>query len=640
MINNNIMSEIDLYASAFPVQYGSATGAVIDINTLDEVKEFDGYTDLGLLSASFLIMSPFYSDDESSFNIAWPSYRHDPDKNDKKGYFIASARYGYFTLALRLVDLLIEDAPNIVPEYWDYQVKLKYYLGRSHSLSMLFFGSSDYLKLGLETDEEKARKEQEYNDDPLLLSIEFKTDQQFNTQGIYYTFEPSKRFQNTLMAYASLNRIRQYVFFEGENFPEALNGINIEAYPDIFGLKNKTRAEWWEDHGEIRIGLEYAFFKFIASGKSLYVYEGKAGQGAFQRGEADELFYTYELDEDIENELVGGYVENKFTFGGLQFVPGIRSDYLDRSRVSTIDPRYRISYEFPFQTTLSVSYGHYSYFFQVNPRNFNSNIDLAKLGSILKPERAIHRVVGLEQRIDLFTVKIETFLNDFFDRPRQFPHTEADGTFLPGLSSGRLETKGFEFLLRKDRRESSDGLFGWLSYTYTRAREKSNLPVEPGYAGVASNVVGDPYGDIWITSGNEQIHSLKITSGYIYGRSTFSAKFQFYTGRPYTPITASEFDEEYYNLSGVSRYLPIYGERNSARYDMFHQLDVRYSFKTFYSWGYVSWYIEIINVYNNIQKDQQDFDKTRPYQEGVNPVLKKPDTSLSLFPGFGVEIKF
>ena len=49
IINNNIMKEIDLYASAFPAQFGSATAAVIDINTLDEVEEFDGYTDIGLL---------------------------------------------------------------------------------------------------------------------------------------------------------------------------------------------------------------------------------------------------------------------------------------------------------------------------------------------------------------------------------------------------------------------------------------------------------------------------------------------------------------------------------------------------------------------------------------------------------------
>ncbi len=52
MINNNLMSEIDLFSSAFPVQYGNGNAALISINTLDDVKEFGGYVDVGLISAA------------------------------------------------------------------------------------------------------------------------------------------------------------------------------------------------------------------------------------------------------------------------------------------------------------------------------------------------------------------------------------------------------------------------------------------------------------------------------------------------------------------------------------------------------------------------------------------------------------
>ena len=38
VINNNLMSEIDLYSSAFPAHFGYAQGAVININTVDDVK--------------------------------------------------------------------------------------------------------------------------------------------------------------------------------------------------------------------------------------------------------------------------------------------------------------------------------------------------------------------------------------------------------------------------------------------------------------------------------------------------------------------------------------------------------------------------------------------------------------------------
>ncbi|HPV98147.1 MAG: carboxypeptidase regulatory-like domain-containing protein, partial [Spirochaetota bacterium] len=58
VINNNLMSEIDLFSSAFPAQYGSANAAVISINTVDGVKEFGGYADIGLISASALVQTP------------------------------------------------------------------------------------------------------------------------------------------------------------------------------------------------------------------------------------------------------------------------------------------------------------------------------------------------------------------------------------------------------------------------------------------------------------------------------------------------------------------------------------------------------------------------------------------------------
>jgi len=53
-----LMSEVDLFASSAPSEYGGVLGAVININTVDSVKEFGGYTDMGLLSASSLVKTP------------------------------------------------------------------------------------------------------------------------------------------------------------------------------------------------------------------------------------------------------------------------------------------------------------------------------------------------------------------------------------------------------------------------------------------------------------------------------------------------------------------------------------------------------------------------------------------------------
>jgi hypothetical protein len=299
------------------------------------------------------------------------------------------------------------------------------------------------------------------------------------------------------------------------------------------------------------------------------------------------------------------------------------------------------SYEFPRGTTLSAAWGRYSYFFQINPRIFTSNMDLAKLGRELKPEKALHRVAGIEQKLDLWTVKIEGFMNHFYDQPEQYPHYDREGNLRQGLNSGETKTRGLEVMLRKDRLEDAGGPYGWISYTYTRADYRSGLPTEPGYLGVPSNPAGDEYGDRWIASGLEQRHNVKMSAGYIYGGSTLGLRAEYYTSFPYTPIVGSEYDTSYNMIYGDDRYVPVYGEKHSSHFPPFFSVDVRYSYKRHYSWGYVSWYVEVINANNDQPVSREEFDRSEPYREGENPVQEAPEGAIiNFFPGFGVEVKF
>jgi len=83
--------------------------------------------------------------------------------------------------------------------------------------------------------------------------------------------------------------------------------------------------------------------------------------------------------------------------------------------------------------------------------------------------------------------------------------------------------------------------------------------------------------------------------GYTVGKHTISARFQAYSGFPYTPVIDSDESPD-----NSGRYVPIYDydHLHSKRFPWEHRLDVRYSHKTNHEWGYVSWYIEVINIYN------------------------------------------
>ncbi len=66
---------------------------------------------------------------------------------------------------------------------------------------------------------------------------------------------------------------------------------------------------------------------------------------------------------------------------------------------------------------------------------------------------------------------------------------------------------------------------------------------------------------------------------------------------------------------------------------------MRYSYKINHSWGYVSWYVEVINIYNYRPMNNIDWDYR--YEKGDdNPEVTRDEDALSIIPNFGVEVKF
>jgi len=607
VIANDLMSEIDLYSSSFPAEFGGALAAVIDITTIDSVKEFGGNTDIGLISATALIKTPIKRD----------VYTEDGKKEEPAGYFIVSGRIGYLSLLVPLFyKLFLNQTLNSVPEYWDYQVKARYYFNRRHSVSVLCLGSSDYFKVLVDEDFVKP----EEGDDPLLLDLKFDYDQAFHNQGLYYSYA-TDYLVNTVMLYSSWSDHFTYVNAGSALAADWLKDLTVDSRPWIIGLKDSFRFNWLRNIAELRGALEYIFYRFEADGKSLRVNE----IGFIDPADPDAVT-AVAFDSRFSNSVIGGYLDNRFTPGRFEIVPGIRMEHLFGSGYYTIDPRLNISYEFPTETSVSAAGGHYSSFFQTNPFLFQIDPLFADAGDDLEPEKAWHSAFGIEQKLDLYTLSIELFYNHYYNLVWDYSYSK-NGKEIRGINSGSLRAYGFEFMVRKDRREGMGGLFGWMSYTLTRSKAKTGLPF-----------IFDQNGDKWLTSDQEQEHSFKLVLGYQLGRHTFSSRFQLYTSFPYTPIIGSE------NSPPASdRYAPVYDMNNvnSRHFPVDHRLDIRYSYKTGYEWGYVSWYIEVINVYGLWHKSvsQEKWQYNRDYEEGVNPTSEK-DEGLSIIPNFGVEVKF
>ncbi len=594
VINNDLMREIDLYSSSYPSQFSNAQGAIININTIDEVNEAGGNVDVGLISACSLLKTP----------ITEKIYIDGKEKSVNKGYLIASARIGYISLFIPLIyKYILGQQLDQVPEYWDYQFKAKYFLNESNSLTLLSFGSKDTMKLVLKDDYLDP------GDDPYWINAKWNQTQESHNIGFYYTFKPKESLSNTLLAYGAMTKFDLWLDLPASSASWARD-IGTTSKPYIFGVKDKLKFEWWKSHGELRAGFEFNYYKFVTGGVTLIPNETVP----FDPGDPDS-FIKVPLGDIIINKTVVHYVENKFTFGWLTFVPGYHSEYLAAAKKQTFDPRGAVSIAFPTGTTLGAAGGYYSCFLQTNPWYFNDVPNLAK-ADYLDPQRAIHRALNLEQKVSDYTFKVEGFYNNFSD----IVYAES-GRFFNG---SELKTLGFE-IMAKISEESDQGLFGWVSYTYSESKYRSNSAT-------------DIYRDEWIYSDYDQTHVVKLVTGYTYRNHTLSLKFQLNSTTPYTPIVGNDpIPAPVPGYGDGFRYNPRYGKPHSERLGPSHQIDIRYTYKTNYKWGNVGWYVEVINA-DNYQEEQYTYDYRYAYSESNPRVTKR--NGLAMFPNFGVEAKF
>jgi len=288
----------------------------------------------------------------------------------------------------------------------------------------------------------------------------------------------------------------------------------------------------------------------------------------------------------------------------LKLVPSLRVDtYLieGRDRFS-IDPRFVARYKVTPTFTAKAYVGEFSQPPQpeaVDARFGNPNIGVEHathfgLGYEFKPTRlwSLDSEIYYARRRD-----IVVFTND----------VEADegGTFsnVNFRNVGRRDGYGLELIIK---REISERAFGWLSYTFSKAKQTRN----------ANNPE-------WVPTGFDQPHVMNAVASYKPGGGwELGARFQLSSGRPDTPVIGATYDAD----SGD--YDAVRGEFRSTRTPTFKQIDVRAEKVWLYNTWSLGAYLDIINVANfkNVEAIEYDY----RFRE------KAPVTSFPFLPTLGI----
>lgn len=124
----------------------------------------------------------------------------------------------------------------------------------------------------------------------------------------------------------------------------------------------------------------------------------------------------------------------------------------------------------------------------------------------------------------------------------------------------------------------------------------------------------------------DQTHNLNLIGSYNLERWTFSGRFRYVTGSPYTPIESATYD------SDNDVYIPTRGEIYSNRFEAFNQLDVRIDRRYIFDTWILTAYLDIQNIYNST--NSQNINYSYDYSES------KKIRGLPILPTVGIKGEF
>lgn len=561
IINSEVIADVSYLPGGYSVQYGRVLGGTVDvktrkINTTKDAKNVHGYFDIDLIDTSAMVEIPI---DETS-GIAFAFRRSYIDKVIE--WFAPSDLIG---------------SGVVLPVYYDWQIKYNKQITKKDLFSIMFFGSSDELRLVLDQPVKDANLVGEFGFKTTLMDI-----------NAIWDHKHSSKFK------FNVNVAIQYDAFD-------INlGEFIKAEMHQFPLSYRTHFEW-KLSNEIR--LSAGTDGIVA----WYDYKVTAPDTRPDKNSGEFMplgtYKTVHKESSSSVWMPGFYTEATFDWKGLRLIPGLRFDTDTTSKKKwSIDPRLAALYTFNKDWMIKGSIGRYSQR-PGDEGNFTKEFGNPELDY----QHAIQYTAGFEYRFtDFIRGTVEFFLYDNQELMVSTDKMNENNEPLHMDNSGASRAYGMEIFLRHTL---SRRFFGWISYTLMKSEIKDGSTGE------------------WELAQYDQTHiftaigSWKLPYNYEVG-----FRLRYTTGNPTTPINGSVYD------SDSRDYIPIYGKPNSVRDDAFFQLDIRIDKTWQYKYWKLALYLDVQNA--TYQKNQEGIEYNFDYSESAKV------TGLPIFPSIGIKGEF
>lgn len=593
VFNADAVNSLDLYKGGIPSKYGGRVSSVLDITQNNgDYKDFKFEGGVGLISSKLKVEGPLQQD---------------------KASFMLAGRTSYAHLFLQLAD------NENSAKFYDLNAKLNYQLNENNSLHFSGYLGKDVFDI---SDSFSSRygntmgkinwKHRFTKDVTSDLSI-FYSDYQFglNLNTLSFNWDSGIAsyglkygWQHYISKDVQLNygiEATYYDFNPGILIPNSSEStVNYRELDRKYALEPSAYIDVNQKIGdrlEVRYGLRYSTF-YRYGQQEVKIYENSPV-------EYNPVYNIYQEGTPIGTKFYGsGEVISSF---------------------NNLEPRAALSYILNDESSIKASYNRMAQYLHIvsNSQSPTPVNIWTPSGPFIQPQILDQYALGYFRNFNnnRYSLETEAFYKnisnriDYVDGANLIANNDIEQVLL----NGKARAYGLEVLLRKN----SGDLTGWISYTLSRAEQKTEgrTPKEPGIAN------GN-----WYLSPYDKLHNLSITGNYEYTKKwSFSANFALQSGQPVT------YPNGYYEFGGIP--VPNYSIRNENRLPLYHHLDLAATLtpkpnreKSWKSY----WVFSIYNVYN--RKNAASIRFTTNDDTGINEARR-----LSIFgilPSVSYNFKF
>ena len=532
LINVSFIKDVTLSTSSFGAEYDNALSGVLSFEQKDaNTDKISGNFRIGSSEAGLTFEGPI--------NIS----------KNKETSFIFSVRRSYLQFIFKAFGF------SFLPDYWDYQMKIKHKIDDFNYLNFIGIGSVDKLTVN-ESDEFNFENESQIEQIPII-------NQKSRTFGVSW-----KRIYKNKSGFFNLSISNNNLKNNFERFQNNLSKTN----PSFSNLSN-------EEETKIRFISNYntSNFKFSYGGNF---------QLSDYLNTTQYDYYNINYNSKIDFIKYGVFVKSSKTFFddklGMSF--GVRVDQdnftEENNFFENISPRLALSIIISENNKwkFNLASGRYFKIPTYTTLGFKNLNDIF-LNKNSKYTRSDHLVGGLEYN---WTESSRLTFEAFYKKYKNYPVSKIDRVSLANkgadfevlgneeiLTIGKGKSYGLEFLYQQ---KLKNNFYGILSYTFFYSK----------FSGL---------NDRYIPSVWDNRHILSFTGGYKLKKNwELSAKIRFTGKTPYPPVDLESSNQSYPEIIFDYSQLGNYYLNDFTKLDL--RIDKRWNFKS----TSMNFYIDIENL--------------------------------------------